>query len=159
MLNHFRERQRAHLSLPGLPALGAVVEGVVAVSVPSSLAIHIVQWAIAGAFVIVAIMARELSIQVDGEQLVFGFGLLRRKLRLADIVSVKIVDTTILKTGIGIHAIADGLVAWVAAPGAAVEVRLSRSNDVYPQGFVVSTARPRDLIAALQSGLTSRAIQ
>ena len=158
MLNHFREHQRAHLALPGVPIFGAVVEGTVALTLPASLAVHLIQWAIVSLFVVIAILMRELSIRVDTENLVFGFGPLRRKLRLSDINGVKVLDTETIKTGPGIRALSEGRMAWIAATGTAVEVKTVNTNG-HPAAYVISTNRPHDLASALQSGQTSRTLE
>ena len=157
MLFHFRERQRAHLALPGVPILFAILEVVVALSRPAVLALHIVQWLVVALFIIVALMVRELSIGVNTDFLIFGFGPIRRRVRLSDISEVKIVDTATLKAGLGVRAIGEGLVAWVAAAGPAIEVKTSTPTNG-PTGFVISTSRPNDLAAALKSGSTSRTL-
>jgi hypothetical protein len=159
MLFHFRERQRAHLAFPGVPLLFAVMEATVALTMSAPLLLHIVQWTIVGLMVVVAVLVRELSIRVNAEHLIFGFGLFRRKVRLADITEVKIVDTTALKTGIGVRTLAEGLMAWIAAAGSAIEVKTSDGRSGKPFGYVISTARPSDLAAALKSGSSSRTLE
>jgi hypothetical protein len=152
MLYHFHERQRAHLALPGLPLLCAIMEATVALTMRAALMLHIVQWIIVALFLAAAVLAREMIIRVNAEELIFGFGPIRHKIRLSDIKRVRVVDTTSLKTGLGFRRVADGFMAWIATPGSAVEVKTSSVADTRHAGFVISTSRPNDLAAALQSG-------
>lgn len=128
----------------------ALVEVYVALGVPGlPRAARIVQWVAAGVFLLASLIVRRLSIRVTKETVTWGFGPFRKHVRRSEISSVRIVEASIAKTGIGVHRIAGGLWAWVARTGPAVEILLSGGR---VPGYIISTSHPRDLKAVLLEG-------
>jgi hypothetical protein len=143
----FREQVRTD------PVVAAVLVGFAAFEIYFTVfswhalrSVGILHLVVAGLLVFVAISFRALAITVNEKTVTFGFGPFRKRVNLSDIVSVVVTDAGLLTTGIGIHIIRDGYWAWVARRGAAVRVTLGGRKT---GGYVLSTDRPRDLIAAL----------
>jgi len=150
MAEVFREDQQLAPFPLALLAGMALIEICLAVGVPGLLrAVRIILWILAGLFLLAAWLLRRLTIRVTADYLIFGFGPFRKRVRRAEIASVRIVEATITTTGIGVHRLAGGLWAWVARTGPAVEVLLIPGK---APGYIISTSRPRDLKAALLPG-------
>lgn len=111
--------------------------------------VRIILWVLAGIFLLIALLLRRFTVRVTEELLIFGFGPFRKRVRRAQIISVRIVEASLATTGIGIHRIAGGLWAWVARSGPAAEVLIAGAK---VPGYIISTGRPRDLKAILLDG-------
>jgi hypothetical protein len=111
--------------------------------------VRIILWILAGLFLLTALLLRRFTIRVNAQYLIFGFGPFRKRIRRAEITSVRIVEATLATTGIGIHRIPGGLWAWIARSGPAAEILVSGAKT---PGYIVSTRRPRDLKAVLLDG-------
>jgi hypothetical protein len=160
MLTHFREKQRTHLAATGMLVGFAAIYAIVAGTTRVNTLTHIIQWALVVLAVVIAALVREFTIKVDHERIQFGFGPLRRSVRLSCISTVRVIDADAgLHVGLGIHRTSDGGEAWIARRGCAVELRLMESDPHGINAFVLSTDRPRALATALQSGQTSRVIE
>ena len=119
-------------------------------------------WAVlAILFVLAATMIRKLSIQVNLEEMRFGFGPFVNKVQLSDIVSVRVLDSATAISNqplmVGVHRTEDNMSAWIARTGPLVEIRIARREQSHrPSGYLISTGRPVALIAALQPNQNSR---
>lgn len=110
---------------------------------------RIAQWVAAAIFLIITLMLRRLSIRVTNESITWGFGPFRKRVIRSQITSVRIVEASMARTGIGVHRVGGGLWAWVARTGPAIEILVSGER---VPGYIISTSRPRDLKVVLVDG-------
>ncbi len=161
MPDHFREQQQSDPAPQLFLLIGAFVMGALAATLHAG-AVFTGLWAVlAVLFVLAATLIRKLSIQVNPEEMRFGFGPFINRVQLSDIVSVRVLDSSTAVSHqpltVGVHRTADNMSAWIARTGPLVEIRISRREESYrPSGYLVSTGRPTALIAALQPGQNSR---
>lgn len=97
-----------------------------------------------------AVLLRQFTIQVTDNELMFGFGILRKRIKLSDISSTSITEASLRTTGIGIHYCAGRDWAWIAKSGSAVKINIGSGATA---GYIISTSRPRDLTAALSGAI------
>ena len=147
MTELFREDQ------PVTPLPLALLVGMALLEIVLALGVHdvpraarIAQWAAAAIFLLSTLVIRRLSIRVTSESITWGFGLFRKRVSRAQITSVRIVEASMARTGIGVHRVGGGLWAWVARTGPAIEILVAGGR---VPGYIISTSRPRDLKAVL----------
>lgn len=150
MAELFREDQ------PITPLPLALLVGMALLEISLALGVHgiprmarVVQWAMAAVFLVAALLLRRLSIRVAPDSIIWGFGPFRKRVMRAQITSVRIVEASMARTGIGVHRVEGGLWAWVARTGPAIEILVSGSR---VPGYIISTGRPRDLKTVLVDG-------
>jgi hypothetical protein len=144
---HFQENQRVDGSIMALLGAGAVLEAYLAVTLWRTSHMGAIISALSGVLIlVVAIPFRQLTIRVTDEDLSFGFGIFRKRIRISDISGVSITEASLTTTGIGIHYCPGRVWAWVAKSGAAIKVSLSTGNIA---GYLISTDRPLDLSSAI----------
>jgi hypothetical protein len=123
-----------------------LIEGLVSYNVWHVLRpVGILHAVMAAAFFVLTILLRRFHIRVTASELTFGFGPFRKTVKLSDIRRTGIGECSLATTGIGIHFVR-GYWAWVAKAGTAVQITLAPGRTV---GYIISTTRPRDLVAAL----------
>ena len=101
------------------------------------------------AFSVLLLLVRQFTIRINATELTFGFGPFRKAIDLSKIVAAYADEASLASTGIGVHIVRGGYWAWIARPGTAVRVVLVVGGSA--PGYIISTVRPRDLIAALTS--------
>lgn len=100
----------------------------------------------AALFVLVAGIFNRFTVLVTDTEIVFGFGVFRKRISLDDIHATSLAEASFRTTGIGIHIVSGGYWAWVARTGPAL--RLTVGNNM-AGGYILSSSRPRDLAAAI----------
>ncbi len=149
----FHEQQNTDSVAMALLCSLVLIEGLVSYNVWHVLRpVGIVHALVGALFLVIAILLRRFQIDVSETELVFGFGPFRRRVKLSDIRRTGIGECSLGTTGIGIHPV-KGYWAWVARAGTAVQVTLAPGRSL---GYIISTIRPRDLIAALTGSATSQ---
>jgi hypothetical protein len=95
---------------------------------------------------VLAWFTRQFTIEITGDVLSFGFGGLRKRIKLSDISGTSITEASLMTTGIGIHYIPGRCWAWVARCGPALKITMASGSVA---SYIISTGRPRDLAAAI----------
>lgn len=144
----FQEHQYTEAPIMALLASLTAIEAYMSVIVWSALRqIGIFHAIVAALFLVTAILLRRFTITVTDSELTFGFGPFKRRVRRLDVRHYHICECSLKSTGVGIHYVR-GYWAWVARTGKAVQITLAPGGTL---GYILSTSRPRDLIAAIST--------
>ena len=159
--DHFREQQASDPAPQLFLLTGAFAMAALALTLHAGPVFTGLWSVLAVLFVLAATLIRKLSILVNLEEMRFGFGPFINKVRLSDIVSVRVLDSATAVSNqplmVGVHRTADNMSAWIARTGPLVEIRIARRDQAHrPAGYLISTGRPTALIAALQPDQNSR---
>ncbi len=97
-------------------------------------------------FIVILLNFRKLVIEIDDEYLVASFGLIRKRIRLRDIVSSEKIDAKLsVFTGMGIRYGGDGSLAYLPALGDAVKLYFEETRP-----FVFSTKNHEQVLTILK---------
>lgn len=96
-------------------------------------------------FIVILVNFRKLVIVIDSKYLVASFGLIIKRIKLADIKYYEPVDTTLsVYTGMGIRYGGDGSLAFLPTLGDAIKLRFESGRP-----FVFSTRNQEDVLQIL----------
>ena len=153
---HFLEKQRFDPTLMGFLGVFVAFECYIALILwRGSHAGSIISACVCALILALAVLLRQFTIQVTDNDLSFGFGILRKRIKLSEIKSTSITEASLKTTGIGIHYCPGRYWAWVAKSGPAIKINIGSGNIA---GYIISTSRPQDLTAALSSAIGQSAI-